>query len=100
MILANNIINIEHINLILDSLKPAEQYISTLKEGSYEYENLCESVGEQLCEIDEYLVGKKKLCDKELCLCDLRMFDYWKYLKGSFSFKTLINKINKNNSKE
>ena len=48
MIKADQIKNKETVIAILEHLKPYEEAISMMKEGSYRYENACEWVAEWL----------------------------------------------------
>lgn len=96
MIKSKDILNNEHIKFILDSLKPTEKYINTLNEDSFEYETLCEKVGDQLCEIDEYLFEKTLINDHYIILADIRIMLYWDYLQSKLSFTKLLNKLNDN----
>lgn len=87
---ANQITNLQIVKETLDDLKPKNKYIDNFVENSYEYEGLCEEVGEQLCEIDEALIGKEMINLDSMARADIRMTAYWDYLKGKIDFKKLM----------
>lgn len=95
MIKADQIKSKETIIAILDYLKPYEEHISTMVEGSYRYENACEWVSEWFFEIEEALIGKEKLTDNNQINTDIRMMAYWDYLKGDISVEELFSSLKK-----
>ena len=100
MIKADQIKDKETVIAILDHLKPYEETISTMVEGSYRYENACEWVAEWLYEIEEALIGTEKISNENMVNADIRMMAYWKYLKGSISEKKLFKTIKKYSNEE
>jgi len=98
-ILAKDIKDVKIIKLILDSQKPVNDYIDTLKEGSFEYEHLCDKVAEHYLEIDEALVGNETITDKSLTNANLRCFTYWDYIKGEINWNTFVKRIKKYSDK-
>jgi len=95
MIKADQIKNKETVIAILEHLKPYEEVISMMKEGSYRYENACEWVAEWLFEIDEALIGFETVDRANMMNADIRMMTYWDYLKGNISAEKLFKKIKK-----
>ena len=100
MIKADQIKSKEVVLYILENLKPYEKYISTLSENSWEYENCCDKVHDYLLEIEEALFGYDFITPSTLANCNIRMFTYWKYLKGNMKpeklFKELKNIVQNN----
>jgi hypothetical protein len=94
MIHANQITNLQIVKRILDGLKPYNSYINTLNENSYEYEDMCENITFQLCEIEEVLIGKEKYNSENIARADIRIMSYWKYLNGKISFEKLLKNLN------
>jgi len=78
---------------ILDSLKPTEEYINTLEENSYEYENMCEKVQLYLNEIEDALVGKQEYNMHNLARLDSRLYAYWRYLGNKLTFSNLVKEL-------
>lgn len=96
MVSAKLIKNEQHIKDILDSLKPYNKYLNTISTDSFEYENICEKIQEQFCEIYEALnISKMKLVAGNLATVDLMNFTMWNYLKNKISFENLLKKLKK-----
>jgi len=92
-ILADNIRTKETVKYILDSLKPYNEYIDTLNENSFEYENECERVAGHYLEIDEALCGTEIITDESLYKADLRCFAYWAYIREEITWKQLVKQL-------
>lgn len=90
--------NLNDVKEILDSLKPMENYISTLDENSFEYEDLCERVEDVLIEIEKALIGKQEYNMSNLAKCDIRIFSYWQYLGNKMTFKKLMKELKENSN--
>jgi len=97
--LAKDIKNKETIKYILDSLKPVNEYIDTLKEDSFEYDDLCEKVADRYLEIDEALTGKELITDEAIKNATFRTFTYWDYIKEEITWNQFVNKIKKYSNK-
>lgn len=93
MIKATNISGLKQVKDILESLKPQNKMIDLLPEDSIEYELQTEKVGEQLCEIDAFIIGIENINDQNLINSDLRMMAYWSYLKDEISFDQLLKSL-------
>lgn len=90
MIQATKIKGLKQVKDILDSLKPANELIDQIPENSFEHELETEKIGEQLCEIDEFMIGMEKINDQNSINSDLRMMTYWSYLKDEITFEQLL----------
>lgn len=91
---AENINSKEMVKLILDNLKPINKYLDEIGEESWEYENLCEDIQEQFCEILDYLnMSTMKYTNNNIFITDMMNFALWDYLKEEITFKKLINKL-------
>lgn len=99
MIKSSEIKNLTIVKYILDNLKPINEYIDTLVEDSFEYENLCENVQEQLCEIEEALIGKEKYNMENIAKVDIRLMSYWNYLKEEIDFEELLEILKEHSEK-
>jgi len=97
--LAKDIKNRETIKYILDSLKSVNEYIDTLREDSFEYDDLCEKVADRYLEIDEALVGKCIITDEVTNLAIFRTFTYWDYIKEEITWNEFVNRIKKYSNK-
>jgi hypothetical protein len=95
MIKAEQIKNKKTIIQILNYLKPYEEVICTMVEGSFRYENACEWVAEWLFEIDEALIRNEKITNENMVKADIRMMAYWDYLKCKISTEKLFKTIKK-----
>jgi hypothetical protein len=82
---------------VLEILKVPNKQIDSLglEEGSIEYELACESIEEQLIEIEEFLIGADTYNSKNICNADIRMFTYWNYLNNKITQKQLKEKLRK-----
>ncbi len=89
----------EDIVAILNYLKPYEQSIGKMTEGSYEYERACEWVERYLLEIDEALIGNEMINSKNIFNALIRMFSYWDYLKNEISLGELFDLIKEHSNK-
>lgn len=93
---AENIKNEEVVKLILDSLIPVNQYLDKIGEDSFEYENICEEVQEQFCEILEALnLYLMIYSNKNIAVTDLMIFKMWDYLREEIKFYELIKYLKK-----
>lgn len=91
MVKEENIRDLNHVRIILEHLKSINDYIDeNLCEGDYEYEDLCENIVMQICEIEEFILGKEIIDSKALFRCDVRMMSYWEYLRNEITFDELM----------
>jgi hypothetical protein len=98
MIRCENIKDLKHAKEILDRMIPINKSIDLIPEDSSEYEMITERIGEQLCEVDEFFVGREKIISSNLINADLRMMSYWSYLKEEITFDKLLNLLRNNSS--
>jgi hypothetical protein len=94
-ILAKDIKNKEIIKYILDLLKPMNEYIDTLEEDSFEYNQCCDKIADHYLEIDEALFGCELITQKSTSNAMLRSFTYWAYIKGEINWNTFVKRIKK-----
>lgn len=99
-ILAKDIKTKEMVKFILDSLKPTNEYIDTLKEDSIDYELICEKVEEHYLEIDEALIGKEPYNQNNMINTDMRRITYWDYIKDEITWEEFIEYIKDYTSKD
>ncbi len=93
MINANDILNLNHVNQILDNLK---DYINSYKIQVGEIsEEAWINIRFQLCEIDEFIIGTQKCNEHNFFDSDLRLFSYYEYLNNECSFDKLIENLRK-----
>lgn len=85
--------DLNHVKEILDGLKPHNKLIDSIPEDSIDYEMETERIGEQLCEIDEFIIGMEKISQHNLINADLRMMTYWSYLKEEITFEELLKSL-------
>ena len=91
---AKNIKSNDVVKLILDDLKPINEYLDEISEGSWEYEDLCEDIQEQFCEILDYLnMSTMMYTNNNIFITDMMNFVLWDYLKEEITFEELINKL-------
>lgn len=84
----------EMMKLILDNLKSINEYLDIIGEESWEYEDLCQEIQEQFCEILEYLnMSTMKYTNHNIFITDMMNFALWDYLKEEITFRELINKL-------
>lgn len=94
MIKESQIQDLNHVKVILDNLKPINDYIDNfLEENTYEYEHACEEIMFQLCEVEGFVIGKEKYNSYSLYLCNMRILTYYDYLKGNINFKELLSEL-------
>lgn len=90
-ILAKNIRDLNHVNSMLDYLSDyVKSYESVFEELP---EDECYDITMQLCEIEEFVIGKQLCTDKSFQDSTLRMMCYWEYIDGKCDFDTLIKNL-------
>lgn len=90
-ILAKNIRDLNHVNSILDYLSDyVKSYESVFEELS---EDECFDITMQLCEIEEFIIGKQLCTEEALQDSTIRMMCYWEYIDGQCDFDTLIKNL-------
>lgn len=99
MIKSNKIINLKVVENILIKLKEVNKYIDNFNEDSFEYEHLCENIQEQLCEIEEALIGAEQFNEENRFRATMRINYYWNYLRNEISFNELLTCLKKNSDK-
>ena len=91
---AENIKSKEMVELILDNLKPINDYLDEIGEESWQYEDLCEDIHEQFCEILDYLnVSTMMYTNHNIFVSEMMTIALWDYLKEELTFEELINKL-------
>ena len=97
---AENITSNEMVKVILDSLVSTNEYLNTIDEGSFEYENICENVQDQFSEIYEFLnIHLMSFNNHNFFIADLMNFKMWDYLREEVAFDSLIDYLNSEYSK-
>ena len=90
-ILANNIRDLNHVNDILDYLsdytKSYESVLGKLPEDE------CFNIIMQLCEIEDFIIGKQLWTKKNRQYSTVRIMCYWQYINGACDFDTLIKNL-------
>lgn len=89
---SRNIQKMDHVQHILESLSA---YVKNYKAIFGELpEDECFDVEEQICEIDEFIIGKQKCSEENAINADIRKMCYWKYIeqedKEKYGFNALI----------
>lgn len=96
MIKAQEISNLNQVNQILDKLKESVIALKNIYgEKSSFFNNYCEDVTFQLCEIEEFILDKEIITNKSIVNSELRMMCYWSYLETDISFEKLLKKLKK-----
>lgn len=91
---SENIKSKDMVRLILDNLKPINEYLDEIGEESWEYEDLCKDIQEQFCEILDYLnMSTMPYTNHNIFTTDIMNFALWDYLKEELTFEELINKL-------
>ncbi|RHO54814.1 hypothetical protein DW094_08290 [Ruminococcaceae bacterium AM07-15] len=90
---SDKIYNINHVKDILDNMKFVLQH-----QGDYEdiQSDLLETVGLQLAEIDEFIIGSQLLTEENIYYADMRMMQYWNYINGKSNFNDMIEGLQTN----
>lgn len=93
---AENIKNLWDVEMTLNMLKPTNDYLDTIDEYSYEYDDICEYVQKQFCEIlDALNLNIVKLTLTNIAIGNIMNMFLWDYLKGEITFDELIDELNK-----
>ncbi|MDU6975891.1 MAG: hypothetical protein E6370_16520 [Clostridiales bacterium] len=96
MVKSENFKDLKHAQNLLDKLKlEIKQMEEIWGEDSIEFEDYCENVTFQLCEIDEFILGEELISPKTLMYANVRMMTYWRYLQENMSFKELMKELRK-----
>lgn len=98
MIKSLNITGLRHVKQILDDLKPRDKMIDLFPEDSSEYEEAAAEIGEQLHEIEEFMLGMQNITKVDFANADIRMMAYWKYLREEISFENLLKSLKEHSS--
>ena len=86
-----NIRNLNHVNCILDYLS---DYVKSYENIFGELpEDECFDITMQLCEIEEFIIGKQLCTEKCLQDSNIRMMCYWEYINGECDFDALIKNL-------
>ena len=86
-----NIQTLNHAKQILDQLKNyVKSYESALGELSEE-ESF--DITMQLCEIEEFIIGKQLCTCSNMSNTDIRLMCYWDYINENCDFNTLIEEL-------
>ena len=93
LIKANDICDMNHVKSILDNIsiyvKAYEDQIGELPD------DVIENITFQICEIEEFIIGRQQINSSNLADADLRMMLYWRYIDGKCSFLNLIKELKK-----
>lgn len=94
MIKAEDISNLNQVNRILNNLRESVEAMKKIYgENSNFFNDYCEDVTFQLCEIEEFILDKEIITNKSLANADLRMMNYWNYIETDMSFEKLMKKL-------
>lgn len=94
MRIIKSISSLNHVKLILDKLKPVEEYISQELDGnSSEYERTCNKIGEQFSVIDEFILDLENINPHNISNSILRQYCYWDYIQNKLDFDVLIREL-------
>lgn len=88
---SENIQTLNHVKQILDQLRNyVKCYESTLNELS---EDESFGITMQLCEIEEFIIGKQLCTGSNMSNTDIRLMCYWDYINENCDFDTLIEEL-------
>ncbi len=96
MVKADDICNLNQVNQILDRLRESVKAMKNIYgEDSSFFNDYCEDVTFQICEIEEFILDKEIITNKSLANADIRMMNYWDYIETKMSFEKLLKKLKK-----
>ena len=94
MIKAEDISNLNQVNHILNRLRESVKAMKNIyDEDSSFFNDYCEDVTFQLCEIDEFILDKEIITNNSLANAEIRMMNYWNYIETDMSFEKLMKKL-------